>query len=85
MALQGLTLLIQHRLLAEARHYCDVVELRIAPPLCPVLASPADFSHTADLIDRAYHSAQTWLADPGDPGSPILLAPHPHHTQPITS
>lgn len=77
MALQGLTLLIQHRLLAEARHYHDRVRLRIAPPLCPVVSSPADFSHTPALIERGYRSAQSWLTDP-DRGGPELLGVHPH-------
>jgi NTE family protein len=80
MALQGLTLLIQHRLFDEARRYRDIVDLRIAPPLCPVLTSPADFSHTAELIDRAYDSARHWLTDLGGHGDPELLAIHTHPT-----
>lgn len=78
MALQGLTLLIQRRLLEEARRYRDVVDLRIAPPLCPVLTSPSDFSHTAELIDRAYASALGWLGERGAHSDPESLAPHPH-------
>lgn len=81
MALQGLTLLIQRRLLEEARHYRDIVDLRIAPPLCPVLTSPSDFSHTAELIERAYSSAQQWLTGLEAPSDPESLAPHAHSHQ----
>jgi NTE family protein len=81
MALQGLTLLIQRRLLEEARRYREVVDLRIAPPLCPVLISPSDFSHTAELIDRAYASARAWLTEGDGSGDPESLAPHAHSRQ----
>jgi NTE family protein len=78
MALQGLTLLIQRRLLEEARRYRDVVDLRIAPPLCPVLTSPSDFGHTAELMERAYVSARNWLTELDGRSDPELLAPHAH-------
>jgi NTE family protein len=78
MALQGLTLLIQRRLLEEARRYRDMVDLRIAPPLCPVLTSPSDFGHTAELIERAYISAQNWLARLDAHSDPESLAQHTH-------
>jgi NTE family protein len=78
MALQGLTLLVQRRLLAEARYYRELVDLRVVPPLCPVAVSPSDFSRTAELLERSYLSTRRWLDHP-DTGAEAL-APHEHST-----
>jgi NTE family protein len=64
MALQGLTVLVQHRLAADVCRYEPRVDLRVVPPLCPIAVSPADFGQTGELIDRARAATETWLAAP---------------------
>jgi NTE family protein len=80
VALQALGLLIQHRLITDVALYADRVELIVLPPLCPLDISPADFSQSNDLIERARSVAGTWL-DGGNP-SPRhperLLSLHDH-------
>ena len=61
MALHGLTVLIHQQLAAVFTRYRDQVDLRVAPPLCPLNVSRADFSHTAALIERAERSTTAWL------------------------
>jgi NTE family protein len=80
VALQALGLLIQQRLINDVVFYADRVELIVLPPLCPLDVSPADFSQSPSLIERARSVAGIWL-DGGDP-SPRhperLLSLHEH-------
>ncbi|HLN09537.1 MAG TPA: patatin-like phospholipase family protein [Xanthobacteraceae bacterium] len=64
-ALHALTLLIARQLLHELSRLPPDVEFHVAPPLCPLLISPYDFSATADLISRSAASTQAWIADGG--------------------
>ncbi|HEY5855927.1 MAG TPA: patatin-like phospholipase family protein [Aldersonia sp.] len=79
MALQGITLAINDRLAVDVRQYENKVDLRVAPPLCPMRVNPADFGHGAELIERAEESTSEWL-DAGVPGrgQAALLEPHHH-------
>ncbi|USX53256.1 patatin-like phospholipase family protein [Lentzea sp. HUAS12] len=61
IALQALTLLVNHRLEVDVERYRDVVGLRVVPSLCPLWVSPADFSRARELIDAAYASTRDWL------------------------
>lgn len=61
IALQSITLLVHQRLAGDVSKYQDVVELHVMPPLCPLTVSPIDFSHTAELIERARSSTSEWL------------------------
>jgi NTE family protein len=61
VALQALTLAVNHRLRLDVERYRDVVELRVVPSLCPLNISPADFSQAAELIDRAHRQPRKWL------------------------
>jgi hypothetical protein len=45
VALQALTLLIQHQLIGEVARCAGPARLRVLPPLCPLKVSAADFSH----------------------------------------
>lgn len=88
MALQAITLLVQQRLVADVARYQDRVDLRVLSPLCPLTVSPLDFSHTAELIERARTSAVAWLeGDQRSPDQAAILAPHRHSgtemTQPV--
>lgn len=81
MALHGITLLVEHGLAVDVQRFHDTVQLRVAPPLCPLTVSPADFSHTAELLHRGYTSTADWLTA----GCPVLtgaLAPHHHAASP---
>lgn len=79
MALHALTVILQQRLLTDAAIYGQSVQLRVAPPLCPLDVSPVDFAHNAELIARARDTTRTWLTD-GMPGDPTrYLRPHAHH------
>jgi NTE family protein len=70
-ALQGLTLLIEQRLILDVAHYAERAAIRVLPPLCPLTVSSADFRHGALLIDRARIATRRWL----DAGRHHL--PHP--------
>lgn len=79
MALHALTLTVNQRLAVDIERYEPTTDLRVAPPLCPVRMSPADFSNGAELIERAFASTSTWLtAHHRTRGQAELLAPHRH-------
>ena len=62
MGLHALTLLIQQRLILEIRAFQDRARLVVLPPPCPLDVTPADFSHAAELIERARRDARAFLA-----------------------
>jgi len=70
-AVQALTLLIEQRLIMEVAHLASHVDIRVLPPLCPLAVSSIDFTHGAELIERAHQATADWL----DRGGPSL--PHP--------
>jgi NTE family protein len=61
MGLHALNLLLHKQLVVDVQRYESEVELRVLPPLCPLTVSPIDFSHSEELIDRAYKAATQWL------------------------
>jgi NTE family protein len=73
VALQALTLLVNHRLALDVERYRDVVDLRVVPSLCPLQVSPGDFTRARELIDAAFASTHDWLTA-GCPAQP------PHQT-----
>ena len=79
IALQAINLLVQQRLRADVEQYRETASLRVIPPLCPLNVSPLDFSHTSELIDRAYHTTREWFAL-GQPrrDEPAVLDFHDH-------
>ncbi|MUM19342.1 patatin-like phospholipase family protein [Mycobacterium sp. CBMA271] len=64
MALHAMTLAINQRMAADVARFESTVDLRVVPPLCPVRTSPADFSHSAELIGRAHEQTRRWLTLP---------------------
>src|SRR3954464_1880472 len=60
-ALHALTLLIARQLISELEGLPPHVDYYVLPPLCPLDGSPYDFSHTAELIDRAVKSTNEWI------------------------
>lgn len=67
VALQALTLLVNHRLTLDVARYGPAV--RVVPALCPLDVSPGDFSQSGSLISAAHSSTRAWLAA-GCPGGP---------------
>ncbi len=78
-ALHGLTLTVNQRLAVDVAHFEGVIDLRVIPPLCPVQVPPADFSQSAQLIERSHQAARAWLSTrhPAT-GQATLLEPHRH-------
>jgi NTE family protein len=80
IALQGLNILTVGKLIATLRQYRDSITIDVVPPLCPLDASPVDFSQTGSLIDRAEQSTASWLAHGEElvDGVPHQLPVHTH-------
>lgn len=80
MALHALNLLINLRLVHDLEGIAGRVEVAVVPPLCPVEATPFDFSRTAELIRRAEASTRLWLRRGGlsRRDIPEELSPHAH-------
>jgi NTE family protein len=79
ISLQAVSLLVQQRLIADVRELDGAFDLRVIPPPCPLDVSPADFSHGAELIERARALAGSWL-DTYEAGSEMRPEHrlHPH-------
>jgi len=71
-ALHALTLLIARQLIAELEQLEGHIDYYVLPPLCPLVCSPYDFSHTDELISRAIKSTDEWIDGGG------LTAPRTH-------
>ncbi len=79
MALHGLALTVNQRLAIEVQHYERSVDLRVIPPPCMIRVSPADFSQSADLIERSHRSTTDWLtASRPTTGQASLIDAHHH-------
>jgi NTE family protein len=57
MALHALARIVEQKLDADVASYRNVAEIRLMPSLDLADVSPADFSHTRDLIEWGYKSA----------------------------
>jgi NTE family protein len=60
-ALHALTLLIARQLITDLENLPPHIDYFVLPPLCPLDGSPYDFSHTAELIERAIQSTSEWI------------------------
>jgi len=80
-ALHALTLLISRQVRSELESLDESVDFHVAPPLCPLMGSPYDFTQTADLIERGAASTEAWLADGGLERReiPDQINAHKHH------
>jgi NTE family protein len=79
MAMHAIVLAISQRIAFDIERYENRVDLKVVPPLCPLTISPTDFSHGAELIDRARSQTDEWLrrATPTT-GQSQLLSVHSH-------
>ena len=79
MALHAIMLAISQRIAFDIERYEHRVDLKVVPPRCPLAISPTDFSHSAELIDRARAQTEAWLERGTPPtGQSRLLAVHAH-------
>lgn len=79
MALHALSLLLHKQLVMDVERYEPIVELHVLPPLCPLTVSPVDFSHSEELIDRAYRASNRWLDEDHPPvGQAAFMGAHDH-------
>lgn len=79
MVLHAVSLLFHQRLAQDVERYEGALDLRVAPPLCPMSVSPADFSHGVELTARARTSTLRWLEAPIPTfGQAQLLDAHAH-------
>jgi NTE family protein len=78
--LHALTLLVARQLISELEGLDPGIEYYVVPPLCPLVGSPYDFSRSADHIERAIKSTETWLVRNGlgQRKIPGELRPHGH-------
>jgi len=61
-ALHALTVLLQQRVLADARAVAGEIDVSVVPPLCPLTVSAVDFGHATALIRQAHRDTVEWLA-----------------------
>ena len=64
-ALHALTLLISRQIRNELESLDAAIDFHVAPPLCPLMGSPYEFSQTGELIARGAASTDAWLANGG--------------------
>jgi NTE family protein len=62
MALHALARFIEQKLDAEVAAYRNVADIRVLPTLDGLAVSPADFSHTDELMRQGYRSCRKYLA-----------------------
>jgi len=62
MALHALARFIEQKLDAEVATYRHLADIQVLPTLDAPAVSPADFSHTDELITRGYRSCRKYLA-----------------------
>ncbi|WP_306357905.1 MULTISPECIES: patatin-like phospholipase family protein [unclassified Nocardia] len=61
IATHALSMLIQHQVAADIARVPEYVRLIVLPPPCPLDIPSTDFSHAAELIDRARADALAFL------------------------
>jgi NTE family protein len=79
-ALHALTLLISRQVTHELESLNESIDYHVVPPLCPLVGSPYDFSHTGELIERASASTDAWISAGGlkQRTIPHEMLPHAH-------
>jgi NTE family protein len=79
-ALHAITLLIAHQMVRDLTELAGKVDVFTVPSLCPLDASPYDFSRADELIERAAENTRQWIKAGGlaRPEIPNSLLPHSH-------
>jgi len=78
MMLHSIALMLQQQLTSEIADVGRDVDLRVLPHLCPLAVAPIDFSHSAELTERAHEVAATSLDHDTWPTAVEALAVHEH-------
>ena len=71
MALHALARFIEQKLDAEVAAYRHLADIQVLPTLDAPAVSPADFSHTDELITRGYRSCRKYLASTRHAPTPV--------------
>ena len=77
MALHALALFVEQKLNAEVAAYQKLADIHVLPTLEAPAVSPADFTHTEELITGGYRSARQYLGSQpptAEPAKPLKLA-----------
>ncbi len=79
-ALHAITLLIAHQMVRDLRELVGKVDVFTVPSLCPLDASPYDFSRAGQLIEQAAENTRKWIEGGGLSRReiPDALLPHSH-------
>ncbi len=75
MALFALARFVEQKLDAEVAHYMHLADIQVLPTTEGVPVSPADFSHTDELMTRGYRSARRYLASVSQKTAPQAKQP----------
>ena len=67
MAVHGLSVLIEQRLISAVHRTDPRVPVHVVPPLCPVTVVPVDFASSETLIADAERATQQWLVNGHQP------------------
>jgi len=80
VAMHALNILSMRQLTRDIEYHSANTEIIVLPTLCPLNVSVFDFSHTAELIERAFQLTAEWLTTNGlrPTGVPDALKPHHH-------
>jgi NTE family protein len=78
MVLHAVTIMIGQQLVRDIVRYRSDVDLRVVPPVCPLSVFPADFRHTAELIERGEVTTNAWLDAECPAASGDGVGPHRH-------
>ncbi|MFP4475387.1 MAG: patatin-like phospholipase family protein [Desulfatibacillaceae bacterium] len=79
MGMHVMNLMVSRRLSMDVRLLRDKVDFRVPPRLCPITASPFDFSQTDSLVERARQATGEWLEDGGMEEPPADVAARLEH------
>jgi hypothetical protein len=67
-------LFVMQQLAQDTELYSGRAQMITVPPICPLAASPYDFSHAGEMIDKAARSTESWLEQGGLTDSEPLAA-----------
>lgn len=71
-AFHAMDLFVMQQLTQDTERYAKDVQIITIPPICPLAASPYDFSHASALMDMAARSTECWLERGGLGGGESL-------------
>lgn len=74
MALQALAHVVEQRLRLEIAAHSPHADIRVLPTIDGPAISPADFSRTPELINRAYRATKRYLSRSVEPAEDVVLA-----------